>query len=259
MKSCQSKNSSFIRNCLFRALGDQLDGHMGNHYRHRQDTTNYMLEHRDNFQPFVEDDLPFEKHSTKNFLKSLITYLLIEHMFSQWTESTRYICWEWRNCCICKTSSGKPSFALVLYSFLCFKRSLFYQKVTIVIHQPNTPLWQIKGWETCGTPKTTDKNKKQKNYSNLPLTHQLHIAYHGGDHYDSVRRLGDTSHNPANIQIDVENEEDEGTSQSPSTTDYVQDYDSCNINDMDHAEEAVILIQRYKKRQCFHRSILFNN
>jgi hypothetical protein len=36
---------------------------MGNHYRHRQDTTTYMLEHRDDFQPFVEDDLPFEKHS----------------------------------------------------------------------------------------------------------------------------------------------------------------------------------------------------
>jgi len=50
-------------NCLFRALGDQLDGHMGNHYRHRKDTTNYMLEHHDDFQPFVEDDVPFEKHS----------------------------------------------------------------------------------------------------------------------------------------------------------------------------------------------------
>lgn len=70
----------FVRNCLFRALGDQLDGHMGNHYRHRQDTTNYMLEHKDDFQPFVEDDLPFEKHS-KVFL-SLVNEILNSHNLS---------------------------------------------------------------------------------------------------------------------------------------------------------------------------------
>ena len=33
---------------------------------------------------------------------------------------------------------------------------------------------------------------------------QLHIAYHGGDHYDSVRRIGDNSHSPANIFMEVE-------------------------------------------------------
>ena len=64
-----------FRNCLFRALGDQLDGHMGNHYRHRQDTTNYMMENRSDFQPFVEDDQPFEKHS--NF------YIYINYILSK--------------------------------------------------------------------------------------------------------------------------------------------------------------------------------
>lgn len=49
-------------NCLFRALGDQMEGHMGNHHRHRQDTVDYMQDHREDFQPFVEDDVPFEKH-----------------------------------------------------------------------------------------------------------------------------------------------------------------------------------------------------
>ncbi|XP_018428148.1 PREDICTED: OTU domain-containing protein 3 [Nanorana parkeri] len=49
-------------NCLFRALGDQLEGHSRNHLKHRQETVDYMIRHRDDFEPFVEDDVPFAKH-----------------------------------------------------------------------------------------------------------------------------------------------------------------------------------------------------
>ncbi|NXH32936.1 OTUD3 protein, partial [Myiagra hebetior] len=49
-------------NCLFRALGDQLEGHSRNHLRHRQDTVEYMVRQRGDFEPFVEDDVPFDKH-----------------------------------------------------------------------------------------------------------------------------------------------------------------------------------------------------
>ena len=52
----------FGRNCLFRALGDQLEGHGRNHYKHRHDVVNYMVEHREDFEPFVEDDVPFDRH-----------------------------------------------------------------------------------------------------------------------------------------------------------------------------------------------------
>ncbi|NXT47625.1 OTUD3 protein, partial [Pluvianellus socialis] len=51
-------------NCLFRALGDQLEGHSRNHLRHRQETVDYMIKRREDFEPFVEDDVPFEKHVT---------------------------------------------------------------------------------------------------------------------------------------------------------------------------------------------------
>uniref|UniRef100_A0A8C9EME0 ubiquitinyl hydrolase 1 n=1 Tax=Pavo cristatus TaxID=9049 RepID=A0A8C9EME0_PAVCR len=51
-------------NCLFRALGDQLEGHSRNHLRHRQETVEYMIKQREDFEPFVEDDVPFEKHVT---------------------------------------------------------------------------------------------------------------------------------------------------------------------------------------------------
>ncbi|NWV75132.1 OTUD3 protein, partial [Dasyornis broadbenti] len=51
-------------NCLFRALGDQLEGHSRNHLQHRQETVEYMVRQRQDFEPFVEDDVPFDKHVT---------------------------------------------------------------------------------------------------------------------------------------------------------------------------------------------------
>ncbi|ERE84020.1 OTU domain-containing protein 3 [Cricetulus griseus] len=44
------------------ALGDQLEGHSRNHLKHRQETVDYMIRQREDFEPFVEDDIPFEKH-----------------------------------------------------------------------------------------------------------------------------------------------------------------------------------------------------
>jgi len=55
-------NIDTCRNCLFRALGDQLEGHGRNHLKHRRDVVAYMLDHREDFEPFVEDDVPFDKH-----------------------------------------------------------------------------------------------------------------------------------------------------------------------------------------------------
>uniref|UniRef100_A0A8C1V005 OTU domain-containing protein 3 n=1 Tax=Cyprinus carpio TaxID=7962 RepID=A0A8C1V005_CYPCA len=49
-------------NCLFRALGDQLEGHSRGHLRLRQETVQYMMTHRQDFEPFVEDDVPFTEH-----------------------------------------------------------------------------------------------------------------------------------------------------------------------------------------------------
>lgn len=54
------------RNCLFRALADQLDGHPRNHLNYRRAVVQYMRDNRADFEPFVEDDIPFEKHSKLN-------------------------------------------------------------------------------------------------------------------------------------------------------------------------------------------------
>lgn len=61
----------FFRNCLFRALGDQLEGHSRGHLRLRQETVQYMMSHRQDFEPFVEDDVPFSQHC-KNIIQPVM-------------------------------------------------------------------------------------------------------------------------------------------------------------------------------------------
>ncbi|XP_020490952.1 OTU domain-containing protein 3 [Labrus bergylta] len=128
-------------NCLFRALGDQLEGHSRGHLRLRQETVQYMMSHRQDFEPFVEDDVPFTQH-----LSNL----------------------------------SQPGTFAGNDAIVAFARS---QQVKVVIHQLNTPLWEINGVE------------KQ-------VCIELHIAYRYGDHYDSVRRTGDNSESPAQLRIE---------------------------------------------------------
>lgn len=49
-------------NCLFRALADQLDGDQNMHWKHRKDAVAYMKEHKDDFIPFIEESVTFEKY-----------------------------------------------------------------------------------------------------------------------------------------------------------------------------------------------------
>uniref|UniRef100_A0A915PD13 OTU domain-containing protein n=1 Tax=Setaria digitata TaxID=48799 RepID=A0A915PD13_9BILA len=125
-------------NCLFRALGDQLDGHTGNHLKHRLDTVRYMINHRGHFEPFI--DAPFDRYV--NDLSRPGTY------------------------------AGQD--ALVAFARL--------HEVNIIIHQLNRPLWKIQGSEDNNAP-------------------ELHLSYHNGEHYSSVRRFGDIANTPAGIRI----------------------------------------------------------
>jgi len=53
--------------------------------------------------------------------------------------------------------------------------------VDIVIHQLNNPRWVIHGSE----------------FSKNPKIMELHLAYHNGEHYSSVRRSSDPDTGPA--------------------------------------------------------------
>jgi len=136
-------------NCLFRALGDQLDGNAGDHLHHRTNAVNYMRQHREDFEPFVEDDISFDSHLSS----------LAEN----------------------GTFGGNDS--IVAFARL--------HDLTVVIHQLNKPLWQIHG-----------------GIGGSPGSQEVHISYHNGDHYNSVRRMGDLGNTPARIRLCLASKED---------------------------------------------------
>lgn len=117
-------------NCLFRALGDQLDGNSEDHMKYRLEVVQFMKDHRDDFEPFVEDDISFDQH-LQNLSKV-------------------------------GTFGGNDS--IVAFARL--------HDLTVVIHQLNKPLWQV----------FSEGGNRGK---------ELHISYHNGDHYNSVRRCQD--------------------------------------------------------------------
>ena len=49
-------------NCLFRSISDQLEGNQANYRKYRQDAMEYMLQNKDDFAPFIEDDLTFDEY-----------------------------------------------------------------------------------------------------------------------------------------------------------------------------------------------------
>ena len=53
----------FSRNCLFRALSDQLFGHPEKHKQLRKEVVTYMRNHKEDFEPFHSDENgPFDHH-----------------------------------------------------------------------------------------------------------------------------------------------------------------------------------------------------
>ena len=116
-------------NCLFRALGDQLEGHQENHFKHRCDVVEYMVKHRDTFEPFVEDGIPFN----------------------------RYISW------LRKKGTHAGNDAIVAFAKL--------HHLNVAIHQMSQPILMIHGAKDS------------------TIAQELHVAYHNGEHYSSVRRI----------------------------------------------------------------------
>jgi len=135
-------------NCLFRALADQLDGDDHTHGRHRQDVVRYITEHRADFEPFIEDDVPFTQH--------------VQNLSQD------------------GTYGGNDS--IVAFARL--------HKLTVVIHQLDSPAWEVHGETADGTSSKSPS-----------LVRQLHISYHNGDHYASVRKIQDNTDSPANVHI----------------------------------------------------------
>ena len=110
-------------------MGDQLEGHQENHFKHRCNVVDYMVKHTDAFKPFVEDNVSFNT----------------------------YIAW------LRKKGTHAGNDAIVAFAKL--------HHLNVAIHQLNQPILMINGAKDS------------------VIARELHIAYHNGEYYSSVRRI----------------------------------------------------------------------
>ncbi|KIZ06508.1 OTU domain-containing protein 3 [Monoraphidium neglectum] len=121
-------------NCLFRAVGDQTEGDEGRHTDLRQRACDLMVERREEFEPFVEDDQGFE------------TYIKRMRKDGVW--------------------GGHME--LQALSLL--------MGANVYVYQEGQPRWTVRNHP-----------------DHAP---SIHLSYHGGEHYNSVRLLDDYTRGP---------------------------------------------------------------
>nr|AIE88286.1 hypothetical protein [Oryza glaberrima] len=124
-------------NCFFRAMGDQLEGNEEEHMKYRAMIVQYIKEHRVDFEPFIEDEEPFEKY------------------------------------CDSMLEDGTWAGHMELQAASILTRK------NICIHMLNSPRWYIR------------------NFSDREATSMIHLSYHQGEHYNSVRLREDPCQGPA--------------------------------------------------------------
>ncbi|KAL6651832.1 hypothetical protein ACP70R_010757 [Stipagrostis hirtigluma subsp. patula] len=124
-------------NCFFRSMGDQLEGNEEEHMKYREMVVDYIVKHREEFEPFIEDEVPFEKYCD---------FMLKDGTWAGHMELQAASLLTRRNICI---------------------------------HMLNSPRWYIK------------------NFSGHDATHMVHLSYHHGEHYNSVRLREDPCQGPA--------------------------------------------------------------
>ncbi len=180
-------------------MSDQINGDESLHLDIRKRVCEYMLRNRDQFEPFVaalideSDDETNNKHhskskknqASKNNTANMDAYEL-------------YI----KN--LEKPGTYADNGVLVAFSRL--------YNLDINIHQLDQPIWTING--------AIINSKK----NNQPIR-QLHLSYHNGEHYSSIRPKGDRTSNPTNIIVNNNN-----CSSSSATASFSSNSSSSNNN-----------------------------
>lgn len=123
-------------NCFFRALADQLEGNEEGHEKYRSMVVRYILENREMFEPFIEDDVPFDDY------------------------------------CQSMEKDGTWAGHMELQAASLVTRS------NICIHRHMSPRWYIQNFNASGA-------------------RMIHLSYHDGEHYNSVRLKEDPCDGPA--------------------------------------------------------------
>ncbi|CAN6855003.1 unnamed protein product [Brassica oleracea var. botrytis] len=123
-------------NCFFRSLADQLEGNEDEHSKYRSMVVQYIVKNREMFEPFIEDDVPFEDY--------------------------------------CKTMDDDGTWA----GNMELQAASLVTRSNICIHRSMSPRWYIRNFEDS-------------------RTRMIHLSYHDGEHYNSVRSREDACGGPA--------------------------------------------------------------
>lgn len=176
-------------NCLFRAMADQITGDPNNHAVYRKQICEYILHNREDFEPFIEDDEPFEE------------YLSRMRRNATWGGHL-----EIQACCM-----------------------LF--QVNITIHQLNQPRWELT-------------------YPGF-ATKTIHFSYHNGQHYSSVRMLGDVNRNgpPQTIELQIKSKNNANPAPKNKQADII----------IPTEEELIIMEHTSCRNFAFIRQVLMEN
>uniref|UniRef100_A0ACD5YZX2 Uncharacterized protein n=1 Tax=Avena sativa TaxID=4498 RepID=A0ACD5YZX2_AVESA len=124
-------------NCFFRAMGDQLEGDEEQHMKYREMVVQYIVQHREEFEPFIEDEVPFDEYCAS----------------------------------MMKDGTWAGNMELQAASLVTSRN--------ICIHMLNSPRWYIN------------------NFSGREASNMVHLSYHHGEHYNSVRLTEDPCQGPA--------------------------------------------------------------
>ncbi|XP_010558705.1 PREDICTED: OTU domain-containing protein 3 isoform X3 [Tarenaya hassleriana] len=162
-------------NCLFRALADQLEGSEDEYGKYRSMVVQYIVKNREMFEPFIEDDVPFDEY--------------------------------------CKSMESDGTWA----GHMELQAASLVTRCNICIHRNLSPRWYIRNFEDAGT-------------------RMIHLSYHDGEHYNSVRLKEDTCGGPARpVVIKADANLSASTKQAKATSSK-----SKNRTDMRNVDAAAI-------------------
>jgi OTU domain-containing protein 3 len=148
-------------NCMFRSVADQLYSQEHRHAEVRGALCDFVEAHRQDFEPFVEDDEDFD------------VYLARMRGDAEW--------------------GGNFELAAVVRCF----------GVHVIVHQLAAPRYQLTNHERSSS-------------------RTIHVSYHDGEHYNSVRVLGDVAYDgpareiPKKLKLNVEGSGPRSGKESPN-------------------------------------------
>ncbi|XP_021752276.1 OTU domain-containing protein 3-like isoform X2 [Chenopodium quinoa] len=119
-----------------RALADQLEGNEEEHEKYRRMVVQYIEKNRELFEPFIEDDVPFDEY--------------------------------------CQSMGKDGTWA----GHMELQAATLVTHTNICIHRHMSPRWYIRNFDDQGA-------------------RMIHLSYHDGEHYNSLRLKEDQSCGPA--------------------------------------------------------------